>query len=846
MIARERVNLQPMALLAPPLPDRIEAVLDSIDLARLRLSQGLDPDRRVALGQFLTPARVARQLAAMFSPATGNVRVADPGAGIGSLGAAVITRLLMQDARPTAITLTAWEVDPAMMPGLNQTMDALGELCEGAGVSFNPDIRQRDFLADGVDQLSAGMFAVPEEFDAIVLNPPYRKIHTNSVERGLCRKIGLETSNLYTAFLAVTADLLRSGGELVAIVPRSFANGTYFTPFRRRFTAAMAFQQIHVYESRSRAFADDAVLQENVIFRAIKTAQRPDTVAITSSAGPDDHDPTYREVLYEELIRPGDEARVVHIVPDETNQRIAERIASLPCSLTELKIQVSTGRVVDFRATEFLRSEASGDTVPLIYPGHLRNGRVLWPMPAGKKPNALLNTTEAADLMVPEGLYVLTKRFSAKEERRRIVATLYDPADVMPGPVGFENHLNYYHAHGTGLDRALAVGLQAFLNSTLVDLYFRQFSGHTQVNAGDLRSLRYPSREQLRQIGQRIGEHQLEQLELDQLIDQELFMAVDDLDPVRIRHRVDESISVLRQLGFPRAQLNERSGLTLLALLGLGPDEQWARASDPLIGITPMMEFFRDHYGKTYAPNTRETVRRQSVHQFVDAGLIVPNPDEPSRPTNSPKAVYQIEPSALELVRTFGTDEWQKNLDAYLASRETLREKYAAERVMSRIPVTLPSGERFSLSGGGQNVLVKHIIEEFCERWTPGGVVIYIGDTDDKFAHYDRDALAVLGVTIEEHGKMPDVVVHDVNRGWLVLIEAVTSHGPVDGKRRGELARLFASSSAPLVYVTTFLDRQAMMRYLPEIAWETEVWCASDPTHLIHFNGERYLGPYHT
>lgn len=651
-------------MLAPglSLPDRVEAVLESIDLARLRLSRELDPQRREVLGQFLTPAPVAGQLADMFSPATGDIRVADPGAGIGSLGAAVVTRLLMQEIVPAAITLTAWEIDPAMAPGLRQTMDALGELCTQARVRFFPDIRQSDFLADGVGQASAGMFAVPEEFDAIVLNPPYRKIHAKSAERDLCRKIGLETTNLYTAFLAVAADLVRPGGELVAIVPRSFTNGTYFTPFRQRFNAAMAFQRVHVYESRSRAFADDAVLQENVIFRAVKTTQRPVTVAITSSAGPQDHDPTYRDVPYDELIQPSDETQVIHIVPDATNQRIAKRIASLPCSLTDLKTTVSTGRVVDFRATEFLRADASTGTVPLIYPGHLRHGRVVWPMSSAKKPNALLNAPEAADLMVSEGLYVLTKRFSSKEERRRIVAALYDPDDVASGPVGFENHLNYYHAGGSGLDRALALGLRAFLNSTLVDLYFRQFSGHTQVNAGDLRSLRYPSEEQLRHIGEKIGDRELEQLELDRLIDQELFMAADDLDPVRIQQRVDESITALRQLGFPRAQLNERSGLTLLALLGLTPAAPWAQASNPLMGITPMMEFFRDHYGKTYAPNTRETVRRQSVHQFVDAGLLVPNPDEPSRATNSPKAVYQIESSALELMRTFGTDEWQETL----------------------------------------------------------------------------------------------------------------------------------------------------------------------------------------
>ncbi|MGI8846681.1 MAG: BsuBI/PstI family type II restriction endonuclease [Candidatus Dormibacteria bacterium] len=165
---------------------------------------------------------------------------------------------------------------------------------------------------------------------------------------------------------------------------------------------------------------------------------------------------------------------------------------------------------------------------------------------------------------------------------------------------------------------------------------------------------------------------------------------------------------------------------------------------------------------------------------------------------------------------------------------------------MSRIPLTLHDGTEFTLSGGGQNVLVSEIIKEFCPRWTPNGAVLYVGDTDEKFIHIRADVLRALDIVVEEHGKMPDVIVHDVTRGWLVLIEAVTGHGPVDGKRRGELQALFSSSTAPLVYVTEFLDRQAMMRYLPEIAWETEVWYASDPTHLIHFNGERYLGPYDT
>jgi hypothetical protein len=262
------------------------------------------------------------------------------------------------------------------------------------------------------------------------------------------------------------------------------------------------------------------------------------------------------------------------------------------------------------------------------------------------------------------------------------------------------------------------------------------------------------------------------------------------------------------------------------------------------MGITPMMEFFAAHYGRRYAPNTRETVRRHTIHQFVQAGLAVPNPDKPSRPTNSPKAVYQIEPSALKLLRTFGTLEWSARLAEYLASVDTLKRLYARERQAMRIPVTVQSGAEIQLSPGGQNVLVKNILDDFCPLFTPGGRVIYVGDTEQKWAYFDSASLRALGVEIEEHGKMPDVVVHYTSKNWLVLIEAVTSHGPVNPKRRLELSELFAHSKAGIVYVTAFMNRRTMIRYLDEISWETEVWIAESPTHLIHFNGERFLGPY--
>jgi hypothetical protein len=220
------------------------------------------------------------------------------------------------------------------------------------------------------------------------------------------------------------------------------------------------------------------------------------------------------------------------------------------------------------------------------------------------------------------------------------------------------------------------------------------------------------------------------------------------------------------------------------------------------------------------------------------------NPDEPGRPTNSGKTVYQIEAGLLKLLKTWGTDEWGKGVKTYLSSVETLKTKYAQEREMKRIPIQVAPGKTITLSPGGQNILVERIIKDFCEFFTAGGKPVYVGDTDDKFAYYDKELLASLGVAIEAHGKMPDVIVYDEKRNWLLLIEAVTSHGPVNPKRMKELKTLFKDSKAGLVFVTAFLDRASMLKYLGDISWETEVWVAESPTHLIHFNGERFLGPY--
>jgi hypothetical protein len=309
---------------------------------------------------------------------------------------------------------------------------------------------------------------------------------------------------------------------------------------------------------------------------------------------------------------------------------------------------------------------------------------------------------------------------------------------------------------------------------------------------------------------------------------------------------IEAAQQIIISLGLPRAQQNERSALSLLALLNLMPGNPWSQAGNPLVGITPIMAWAREYYGKEYAPNTRETFRRQTMHQFCDAGMVIYNPDKPDRPVNSPKAVYQIEPVALTLLRTFGTPQWHDNLTAYLSKRETLVAKYAKEREQNLIPVEIEPGKEITLSPGEHSELIRAIIEDFAPRFAPGSVLVYAGDTGVKWGYFDAALLAELGVDVDAHGKMPDVVLHFVEKNWLLLVESVTSHGPVDGKRHAELAKLFAGSTAGLVYVTAFPNRSIMGRYLGEIAWETEVWVADAPSHLIHFNGVRFLGPYQT
>jgi hypothetical protein len=309
-----------------------------------------------------------------------------------------------------------------------------------------------------------------------------------------------------------------------------------------------------------------------------------------------------------------------------------------------------------------------------------------------------------------------------------------------------------------------------------------------------------------------------------------------------VKQKLAESIEALTALQFGPKQRNETAAYTLLATLDLHPETPWAQAQAPLRGITPIIDFIAKAYGVRYAPNTRETIRDDAVKFFAEAGLLLRNPDDPKRPTNSGRTVYQIEPSALELFRQVGTPRWPSALRVFLAGREDRNREIHRKRTLARVPVTLPNGSKVALSPGGQNPLIKAIIESFGPAFAPGGVILYIGDTENKFVNLESGHLASLGIVLNPAAKMPDVVIHDPTKNWLLLIEAVTSAGPVDGKRRKELKELFAGFQAGLVFVTAFETRRAMQTFLSQIAWESEVWIAEDPDHMI--NGDKFLGPY--
>lgn len=441
-------------------------------------------------------------MASLFPDANGNCHLLDAGAGIGSLSDAFLERWNSGGFHFQRVELDAFEIDNSLLIYLKKTLEK-----HQNRLALSAVVRGDDFIHASTEALSNIFFATKmPQYTHAILNPPYKKINSNSAHRLALRSVGIETVNLYSAFVALAVAQATLGGQIVAIIPRSFCNGPYYRSFRDYILERVAIRHVHLFKSRNKAFKDDEVLQENVIIRLERGGQQS-SVTITTSTDDSFTDLTMHEYPFDRIVFPDDPERFIH-VPTTAEKSVIELSPIVRYSLADLGIQVSTGPVVDFRLKEQLRDMPEEGTVPLIYPAHLSVSGAVWPVSGLKKPNALLRNDKTEKWLYPNGFYCVVRRFSSKEEKRRIVACVIDPAVFGDHAVlGFENHINLFHENKRGLPELLARGLVVFLNTTAVDESFRRFNGHTQVNATDLKLMKYPSRDVLVDLGKWATQH---------------------------------------------------------------------------------------------------------------------------------------------------------------------------------------------------------------------------------------------------------------------------------------------------------------------------------------------------
>jgi len=462
--------------------------LEAVDTVRREVAPRIEQKRKAEFGQFMTPSSVARFMASLFPSSTlQTCRLLDAGAGVGALSCAFLDRWGAGGFGFESVEATAYEIDDTLRGHLEQHLTGYSRV--------KPRIIAGDYI-----ELATAEGLQDRGYTHAILNPPYKKINSRSAHRLALRSVGIETVNLYSAFVALAVGEAALGGQIVAIIPRSFCNGPYYRPFRDFILERAAIRHMHLFDSRNKAFRDDEVLQENIIIRLERGGQQG-PVTVTTSTDDSFSDLTTHEHPFDRIVFPDDPERFIH-VPTTTEKSTIELSPAVRYSLADIGVKVSTGPVVDFRLKAHLRDMPEPGTVPLIYPGHLSMTGTVWPVPSLKKPNAIMRNDETEKWLYPNGFYCVVRRFSSKEEKRRVVASVVDPAAFGDHSVlGFENHMNLFHEDKHGLPEALARGLTVFLNTTAVDEHFRRFNGHTQVNATDLKLMKYPSRDALIQLG---------------------------------------------------------------------------------------------------------------------------------------------------------------------------------------------------------------------------------------------------------------------------------------------------------------------------------------------------------
>lgn len=465
------------------------AIAETLEKERISHAIETSLNHKESLGQYFTPYPIAKFMSSLFPETDKKIKLLDPGAGIGTLSCSFMERIIKEKWNTPEIHVSAYDIDKNVFNTLNENI-----------ANSSSEFKKSDYEIISEDFLEKTSFEytwkINETYTHVIMNPPYKKILTNSKERQSARAFGLETVNLYSAFMGAAISLTEDNGYIVAIVPRSFCNGVYYKPFREFILKNCAIKHIHLFESRDKAFKDEAVLQENIIIMLQKNAKQG-SVKISycnddSFVGLSEFDVSFNQILHEK-----DSEKYFNI---PTKQQVGNDNITVYSNIKDFGIKVSTGPIVDFRMKNLLLKDYAEKCVPLIYPVHLKNHRLSWPQKS-KKPNAILESVEVNKQLFPKGFYVLVKRFSTKEERKRVVASLITPYDFINNDIAFENHLNVFHVNKSGLSENIAYGLVCWLNSTYIDEKFRLFSGHTQVNATDLRNLPYPNIKDLENLG---------------------------------------------------------------------------------------------------------------------------------------------------------------------------------------------------------------------------------------------------------------------------------------------------------------------------------------------------------
>jgi len=466
--------------------------LKELDTRRLTRISAIGDTHKEKFAQYLTPIEIASFMAKIsmryFKP-NNEISVLDPGAGTGILSCSLVEELL-KNGKPAlqskpCINLDAYEIDASI---INELELSYKTLTSTKDIRYH--IHQKDFITDVASDLAWGINN--KKYDIIIMNPPYKKINTNTIYKNVLHDISIDTVNTYSAFIAIGIKMLKESGILTAIVPRSFCNGLYFLPFRKMLYDNTAIKHLHIFESRKDNFKEENVLQENIIIVLKKTTDKSCNVTITYSKEKMFTEYQERDFSYNDVIDSSDKQYYISI----PNYEQKTNIIPLKYTNNELGFEISTGPVVDFRMKEKLQFDTSG--VPLLYAVHIRDQNITWPV-VSKKPNSInLDNIEKEKICFKKGYYILLKRFSSKEEKHRIQATLLTPEDLPADYFTVENHLNIIHNNKCGLDKDLAISLVNYLNSDYCDSIFRMFSGHTQVNATDLRNMKYPDIKQFR------------------------------------------------------------------------------------------------------------------------------------------------------------------------------------------------------------------------------------------------------------------------------------------------------------------------------------------------------------